>query len=395
MTNPSTNPSGNVFLRVFFAVVLLAGCLAAGFYLSQVKPLWNDEVFTQVEGIETHSYGQIILGRLEEGNNCPLFYLLQKAQCDFFGYRFPQEWNGEWNVYEPFSQVFLRVLPNLYMSLAILILFLFFWQRYSVLAALYVLVLVFSSPMVWRYWAEARPYGLWFLLTVLQSVCLAGICRGGRDPRRLIWGLAGVHLLLSLTVTLSVVQIAAAAAVLFVFCPRDCRKQVWAAAAPALVGLYYYLHSPRFKLWFSDNGIMPLIADNIPVDRMALLAVCAGLAVYAMLREDSGRAPEEGGMREERPFLVYALGMGILTAGILAYLKLIDEGGPEGFSVSSRYFIYLTPLAVMAAGVMTVRVWRALKENPWLRLNFAIIVTGLCVMRVFQSYAAMMTALSQ
>jgi len=385
------NTFSNGFLRVFLSMILLAGCLAAGVYVSQVKPLWNDEIFTQVMGIENSSYQKIILGGLDEGNNCPLFYVLQKAQSEFFGYRLPFQWNGEWNVHEPYSQLFLRALPNVYMSLSVVVFFLFFWRIYSFPAALYILVVIFSSPMVWSYWAEARPYGLWFLLTTLQSVCLARLCLQNQGQRRLIWTLAGVHLLLSLTVTLSVVQIAAGVIVLLIFCPREIRKHILAAVAPGFVGLYYYLHSPRFKLWFADEGIMPLILDNIPFERMVLLGICAGFAVYLICqRSRFSRDDELPVLWRERPFLIYAALMGALTAGILAFLQLIDEGGPEGFTVSSRYFIYLTSIAILAVGMGTVSLWRALKDNVWMRWNFAIIVTGLSVMRMLQLYVKMM-----
>jgi len=385
------NTFSNAFLRVFLSMLLLAGCLAAGVYVSQVKPLWNDEIFTQAEGVEVSSYQEILLGRLGEGNNCPLFYMLQKAQSDFFGYRLPFQWNGEWNVHEPYSQLFLRALPNLYMSLPVMVFFVFFWRVYSFPAALYILVVIFSSPMVWSYWAEARPYGLWFLLTALQSVFLARCCQNEQGQRRLIWGLAGVHLLLSLTITLSVVQIVAGVIVLLFFCHRELRKHILAAVAPGFLGLYYYLHSPRFKLWFADGGMMPLVYDNVPVDRMVLMGICAGLALYlALQRTRFSRDDEFPVLWGERSYLFYAVLMGIISAGILGFLKLIDEGGPEGFTVSSRYFIFLTPVAIMATGMLTVSLWRALKDNTWMRWNFAIVVAGLSVMRILQLYVKMM-----
>ena len=47
-----------------------------GLIQSYRTPFWNDEVYTQ-KNLKQYSYMQIIEGKLPEGCNEPLFYLIQ------------------------------------------------------------------------------------------------------------------------------------------------------------------------------------------------------------------------------------------------------------------------------------------------------------------------------
>jgi len=67
-------------------------CLAIGFKLAYDKPLWNDEIYTLVSSVSRVSYLDILLGRVKEGNNCPLFYVIQKGICDIARYSIPAPW---------------------------------------------------------------------------------------------------------------------------------------------------------------------------------------------------------------------------------------------------------------------------------------------------------------
>ena len=148
---------------VFF--ILLAG----GFLLSQHKLLWRDEIFTQQSAIDTHSYLDLLTSKIPDGNKNPLFYIIQKAVCDISSFHLPVTYSKEQNFIRDIpSQIILRIPSNIYMSLALALIFYFFARFVSVLAAFYALSVALVSPMVWMYWVEARPYSLWFLLTTIQ-----------------------------------------------------------------------------------------------------------------------------------------------------------------------------------------------------------------------------------
>src|SRR3989338_4552810 len=145
--------------------------LAIGFVLAVRKPLWNDEIFTQTRNIDQASYAAILTGKIVEGNNCPIFYLIQKGVCDLVQYRFPKVWDSrEWEFSDLRSQLILRIMPNIFTAGTLAIIFYFFARYYSFGAGVYGLLVALSSLMVWGYWVEARPYPLWFFLTIVQSM---------------------------------------------------------------------------------------------------------------------------------------------------------------------------------------------------------------------------------
>src|SRR3989339_1277275 len=115
-----------MFKRILLAAVVLAVCVVVGMRISSQKLLWNDELFTQVETIDRLSVGSILRAQFQEGNLSPLFYLGQKAFCLVFDYHLPVRWKGEFCVYEPRGQRLLRILPVMYMSLAVAGIFLYF-----------------------------------------------------------------------------------------------------------------------------------------------------------------------------------------------------------------------------------------------------------------------------
>src|SRR5690349_4901213 len=82
------------------AAGIFALCLVIGYHLSLRRPLWNDEIHSQVNVIDAKSYQDIIFFRIRnlEGNACPLFYLIQKGISDLFQYRFPLTWQHEWGI---------------------------------------------------------------------------------------------------------------------------------------------------------------------------------------------------------------------------------------------------------------------------------------------------------
>ena len=152
--------------------IIFLGCLLLGSQLALRKTLWNDEIHTQLRTVEEKSWSQISKGQVLEGNNAPLYYLIQKSIESLAHFHLPFHWIGKQDgrIYHPYSQVLLRASANLCMSLSISFIVWYFWTYFSLGAALLALVSCLSSFMLLAYWAEARPYALWFLLTTLQML---------------------------------------------------------------------------------------------------------------------------------------------------------------------------------------------------------------------------------
>src|SRR3990167_1792216 len=130
-----------IVLTAFLAIIFFF----TGILLSQRKPLWNDELYTQKESVEKASYSEILSGQLAEGNNFPLFYLIQKAVCDVSGYRLGDQWHSEWQLSEPRGQIILRIPSNICMSLSLAIIFYYFAGQFSFWAGIYALLVALSS----------------------------------------------------------------------------------------------------------------------------------------------------------------------------------------------------------------------------------------------------------
>ena len=245
-----------------------------GFNLAQRKPIWNDEILTQTAAIDKLSYGQIMLGIIKgEGNNHPLFYLIQKATCDLNHYRFPKAWEGEYLFSDPRSQMIMRIAPNIFMSLSVILLFYFFSSCYSWGVGLYTLLLAFSSSMTWIFWAEARPYSLWFFLSVVQSLLLLDVIRKRRFEPLVYRAFVMIHFLLALTAIVSILQIAVIS-ILFWFLIKERRlaSYIYLTFLPIGVSAFYYFQSSRFKLAMPSSW-WNLIAPHLPPDRMVFFII--------------------------------------------------------------------------------------------------------------------------
>ena len=117
--------------------------------------MWNDEGYTQLFNVEKLSYQNMILGKVVEGNNSPLFYIIQKAISAMTNYSIPitySQWGaGKKEITENAlkSQIILRINPVLFMSLAITAIFYYFSKRYSIWSGFYSVLVALSSFMVW------------------------------------------------------------------------------------------------------------------------------------------------------------------------------------------------------------------------------------------------------
>lgn len=370
-----------ITLAIFFL------CLAVGFWMAGHKPVWNDEIYSQINSVERLSYRDIVLRKVGEGNGNPLFYLIQKGISDLFRYRFPGEWKGEWHIQDLRSQMVMRVQPNLFMSLSIALLFWFFARRYSVGAGTYALVVTLSSFMLWAYWAEGRPYALWFFLTTAQSLLFLSLTEQDEKDSRRWTALTAVHLLLSLTVVFGVVQIWIFSAMLWLGKERRWRRYVWPTLVPTGIGLAYYLASPKFKFFFTNTPLQ-LVGASIPKDRLFLLSVYAVfLALDYLGRKTRGagifrrEAPREGGR-----YLVAALLMLASAFGILWLLKTGETPDKAGFSISNRYFIYLAPAGIIMVVLASLDVVRAFRRNFPLRVIGAVLLALLLAFRFYRTY---------
>lgn len=339
---------------LLFAILFLVGIL-----LSQRKPLWNDELYTQKESVERPSYAEILSGRLPEGNNFPLFYLIQKIICGVSGYRLGDQWHSEWQLSEPRGQVILRISADIFMSLSLALIFYYFAGQFSLTAGVYALLVALSSQMVWGYWAEARPYALWFFLTTVQLLLILG--------KNNLRALLVVNFLLALTVSFGVLQIFLISALLLLEKRCGWKKCSAIFVLPLLVFMFYFIQSPRFRFHLPADPLQQLILPNFPFEWLAITVL------YFIFNKD-------------RRYWIVLMGMLSSAAGIILLIAWMSpKHGEVAFEISSRYFIYLVPAGIIGITLFSIRWVQMFKGQPWMFANTVIVLAGLLMMRFLKT----------
>lgn len=377
-------PLNKIVLILSIILILL------GFRLASQKPLWNDEIYSQTASVEHLSYAQILTGKVGEGNVSPVFYLIQKAICQYTGYLSPSQWqqgSQSWGTFDRLTdRIVLRIGPVLMMAFAIAGIFYYFAKYYSWGTALFSLFLSLSSGMIWNYWAEARPYALWMALTTAQTLLFLAIIRVKAYPEyahRLLSVLAGIHILLAFSVILSLPQIGLVSLLLWLYGWRDSRRYFILLLVPVLVALTYYWISPKypFGLIFS---VEQYLRANISRDRLYLFMMFGlFLTVFLLQKKYSFRWISDV-IKEGLPAFVVGLGMILCACGILLLFKM-KQGSYVQFPVTEKYFIFLTPVGVIASTMFVDTCLRSLKYR-WARVGMALGVAALVIPRALKVF---------
>lgn len=379
----------NFVLKILTAILFIM-LFAFGVRLAQGKALWNDELYSQVYVVEKLSYSQILAGHVSEGNNSPLFYVLQKVVCDVTQYAVSFVWNGQWSIAEPRGQVILRIMPNLFMSLALVAIFYVFATQYSFLAGIYAFLTAIFTLTVWQYWAEARPYAAWCCLTTFQALYFLKFVLAAKENQKDVlarnWrNLSIVHILLSLTAVFGAVQAFIVSILLYALYEKAFIKYSMMLFLPLLFGFFYFLHAPHYVFGLPSH-VMVLILENIPADRLLLIVLCVISAIgFCVWQKD---------YRESLVVMRYValtILMIIAALGIMVCLSLTADTGWQPFVVSSRYFIFLAPVGIVSVVVFSLELLRIFHSNRWMTVNLVILLSGFLVLRFLKVITTVVT----
>ncbi len=347
--------------------------LAYGALIASHRILWNDEYYSLFSSTLGASYKTMLMKGVGEGNNSPLFYVLQKALCDLFSYHPPEEWLKHWSGAHIFDQFFLRIQPVVFMSVALSALFYYFSRRNSLLVGAYALGVAMTSILFWFHWTEARPYAGWFALSLFQILFLLNILEGPVDQyKRTLACLCLVHCLLALISNLSVVQIFSATAVLSVFHRPRLLWYIFLALLPLGICSFYYVHAPHYDFFFVD-GPLALINASVPKDRLFIIFLSAAV-LFVRCRGKGWMA------RLEIKYLTYFLLILGAFGVLLLKLKYGGAGTGGGFQVSSRYFLSLVPAGIVGTVLFSVYLIQAFPSKVW-RFAAVIFLAGLLIFR--------------
>lgn len=364
------------------------GLLFIGFSLARQKPLWVDEVYSQ-KSLQELSYVEILAGQMPEGNNSPLFYSIQKIISDLVGYRLPSV-DYEIQVWDERTMLLLRLSPIAALALAMTFIFYFFARYYGVWAGCYGLLTALFTYNVWLYWAEARPYALWVFLTAMQSLIFVNIIRQKELDRGSWRWLVFVHVLLALTSIFSVLQICAVSLLLWIIKERDWKKYIWLPVISSVICLPYYFLAAQAKFFFPET-VTQLIYPCFPLEWIGLLVFYAIFLVVMSLLGPS----KLGSARNDENDSIQVVTVGYLAFTVLMFLAAgfvmtlfkmngvtQAEGGNE---ISHRYFIYLTPVGIIAVTWAAVHLAGACRGRPWLWITVMIAVWGFLFINILRN----------
>ncbi len=344
--------------------LLFLGCFHFGLLLAEHKLLWNDEIYTQISSIENQSYMNQFIGRIGEGNNCPLFYSIQKTICNLWQYRAPDLWNQQ----GAFDRLILRLNPVFFVSASIMCIFLYFSRFYSIFVGLYSLLIAVSTIMLWDHWAEARPYALWIFLTTVQSLLFLYIFRRKGIDRKAWIGLTVTHVFLGLTVILGVVQITIVSGLLWIFREKRWHRYILFTFIPVCVSVFYYIQAPHYQFWF-DLTPEQLIRDCFSRERIYILFMFTFFLATYYAADKTGfprSFPDKILLDGVFCFLLAVL-MLLAAMSIIFLLKWQASPTRQGFPVSSRYFVYLTPVGIISTTLLSISIFRSLAGNRFMQ----------------------------
>ncbi|MBF0489147.1 MAG: hypothetical protein HQL15_00830 [Candidatus Omnitrophica bacterium] len=355
---------------------VLAAALTLGLWMAAHSPLENDEYYSLTRSVMKTSYAQMFKGSINEGNNSPLFYFLQKLQCNIFLYHPSQAWmEGRWEGEDVFSQVFLRVQSIFWIALALSSVFYFFASRYSLWVGAYALMVALSSSMLWCHWTEARPYALWFCLSMFQVLILLELFQEANNQEEKDWKcLTVVHWLLALTATISIIQMAVAGIVLAIFRQRRWVTTVIAFGIPMLVCLFYYVMAPKYHFFFKE-GPLDLVNANFPKDRLMILFIFALVLIYKSLPIKDWRK------QLELRYFVFVTVIILFFVLLLMKMQWSTAGIPRGFQVSNRYLIPLAPVGIVATTLFSMYLVKAF-QSQWVRAIVVLVLLGFLMFRI-------------
>jgi len=366
--------------------LVVLGCLCIGFSLARHRALWNDEYYSQSTSVEKTSFTDQFLGHIGEGGNAPLFYALQKSFLKLVHYQTPAPWlDGKFSS-DPLSQIMLRINPIIFMSLAAGLIFYYFSKKYSWLVGFYSLWIYLSCYMVWGYWVQARPYALIVFLTTAQSVILLNkIDQKPRSNADNSWVfLSLVNILLSLSFILSLGEIVAVSVLWWILGERQIRRYVAITVIPTALALFYYIQAPKYQFFFGSLSPEQLIRDNIArqyFDFLFLFIILLGsyfVGQWWKRKEILGKEILEP--------IYYCLFMVLVLAWAAVILGIfgLKAKPDQGFPITSRYFIYLTPIGVMATTIFSVSMIKSLSAYRPVQYFFMALSGGLIAQHFFK-----------
>jgi len=179
--------------------------------------------------------------------------------------------------------------------------------------------------------------------------------------------------LLALTVVFGLIQIIFASFLVWIFLERRWRKLIWLTVIPVGISLFYYSHTPQYNFCFSLTPEQ-LIRECFSRDRFYIMFLFVLFLGLSFIQKKTG-CPKLFGkdtLIKGLPCLFLTLLMILGALCVLFIFKLKDSH--TGFAVTSRYFIYLTPIGIIATTLFSEHLIKSLSAKRWLQMVIFLII---------------------
>lgn len=316
---------------LFFSVALFFVFLWIGFGLARTKFLWTDEIYTQLSSIDRKSYGEIWSGKLQEGNNNPLFYASQKFTVDLFKYKGLPKWTGHPKIFDSKSQIILRINAVIFMSILLSFVFYYFSTRHNLWAGGLALLVFLTSGPIWAYWAEARPYCLWMALATVQFLSFRELFIDNSPDKKWKATLVVSNILMALTILFGIFQVFITSLLLAIR-KKSIKEFFVLSGPPAFLVFLYYWGAPRYLFFFNKSPIELIFSLISPV-----YFILFGI-YFLVVHFGAKPRPKEAGWGW--PLFL----MSAIAAALVGLLLVINKPSEASFAISSRYFLFLIPV---------------------------------------------------
>ena len=347
--------------KYIIGILVFAFFFSVGILLARHKPLWGDELYGLQVTVMRTSWPDLILGHSKEWNSYPLYHVLQKGFLQILHYHLPFVWDGAGLVLNPEAQCVIRILPDLFMSMALTVIVLFFGIRSGWAGGVVSAVLCLSVPMVWMFWVEARPYSLWFMLSVFQGLLFLDKASKKEACTRFT-PFVLVHAGLCLCSPLGILQTLICMGLLWCFGTRRITFFIMAGLLPLFLGGYYFIAQQKMSMYLFVSW-QEILFRNFPMEEVFFL----GLYVLFLLLS-LGDAALRKYFVLGCAFLPFCLAL--ISVALAGLYYTANHNGPQTAPVVERHFIFLVPLGIIMASAFFSDLWAA---RGWWRLGVAVI----------------------
>ena len=369
-------------IHFYLAVGVFILCFIQGLRMAEDQSVWGDERYSAVY-LQRLNYGEIFVGGMKEGNKAPLFYILQKAYLNLTKTTLPDELANNEALFNPF-RIDLRVVPIFAISLSVALLFFFFAFRYTWWAGCLAIVLALTSHMIHVHWIESRPYAIWLFLSTAQSLVFLQLRE--TKAKNLWWVvLVIIHILLSFTTSISILQIVLLTLYLVVLEKRAWHDYLLMSVVPLIICFYYYKIAPEYQFWFWHSPV-ELFSACFPKERVVILILFGIFLLLDYLRKRTDGRLSLTNIRQldrlpsSAIYADFSVGL-IVMAWILMgffWIKAAPEG--QGFSISNRYWIFLTPASIIASTLAFCHISFSDNKLRWMFLALMLLLVFLRVL---------------